>query len=63
MDDMVEQAKTCLVLATQDYRPVWWKLFRSVAAKERKSWTNVPAVTELLFCLLVANGWLERVLS
>ena len=29
----------------------------------RKSWTNVPAVTELLFCLPAANGRLERVLS
>ena len=30
----MEPAKTYLDLATQDYRAVWWKLFRSVAAKE-----------------------------
>ena len=52
-DDMVEHAKTYLDLATQDYRAVWWKLFRSIDAK---SWTNVLAVTELLFCLPAANG-------
>ena len=44
----------------QDDRAVCWKLFRSVDAK---SWTNVLAVTELLFCLPASNGRLERVFS
>ena len=57
-DDMVEYAKQYLNLVQQDYKIVWWKLFNAVDAKK---WSNVLAVIELLFCLPIANGRVERV--
>ena len=40
------------------WKVVWWKLFSAVDAKK---WSNVLVVTELLFCLPIANGQVERV--
>ena len=59
-DDMVEYACKFLNLVQEDYKVIWWKLFNAVDAKK---WANVLAVIELLFCLPVANGRLERVFS
>ena len=59
-DDMVDHAKMYFDLAGQDYKEVWWKLFRSVDAK---NWSDMLAVAELLFCIPVANGHLERIFS
>ena len=56
-DDM---AKPYLDLFSQDYKVVWWKLFRAIDAK---NWPNILGVLELLFCIPVANGHLERVFS
>ena len=39
---------------------IWWKLFNAVDAQ---NWSNVLVVIELLFCLPIANGHLERVFS
>ena len=52
-DDMVKYARKYLNLV-QDY------LFNTV---DSKRWCNVLAVTELLFCLPISNGHLERVFS
>ena len=57
-DDMVGYGKQYLNLVREDYKVIWWKLFNAVDAK---GWTNVLAIIELLFCLLMANGRLERV--
>ena len=42
------------------WKVVWWKLFNAVDAKK---WSNVLVVIELLFCLPIANGRVERVFS
>ena len=44
----------------EDYKIVWWKLYNAVDAKK---WSNVLAIIELLFCLPIANGRVERVFS
>lgn len=59
-NDMVEYACQYLNIVTEDYKAIWWKLFNAV---DSHKWTNVLAVIELLFCLPVANGHLERVFS
>ena len=59
-NDMVEYAKTYLDLVTQDYKAVWWKLYNGGFAFK---WQNILAIVELLFCLPLSNGHLERVFS
>ena len=59
-DHMVEYGRTFLNLVQDDYKINWWKLFNSVDASK---WSNVLRVIELLFCLPVSNGHLERVFS
>ena len=50
----------CKILQEDDYKIIWWKLFN---APDSTKWTNILAVVELLFCLPVSNGHLERVFS
>lgn len=59
-DDMVEYGREYINLVQDDYTVVWWKLFNCVDANK---WSNVLAIVELLFCVPVANGHLERVFS
>ena len=59
-DDIVEYAKRFLNLAKEDYKVIWWKLFN---APDSSKWTNLLTVVELLFCLPVSNGHLERIFS
>ena len=59
-DDMVEYGKQYLNLVQQDYQTIWWKLYNAV---DSKKWSNILSVVELLFCLPMANGHLERVFS
>ena len=59
-EDMVEYAKRYLNLVQEDYQTIWWKLFNSV---DSKKWTNVLSLVELLFCLPMANGHVERLFS
>ena len=59
-DDMLHYSKRYLNLVQEDYKVIWWKLFNAVDAK---MWSNVLAVIELLFCLPIANGRVERVFS
>lgn len=59
-DDMVDYAKRYLNLVQVEYQVLWWKLFNSVDAKK---WTNILSLVELLFCLPVSNGHVERVIS
>ena len=59
-DDMVDYGKRYLNLVQDDYKINWWKIFNAVDAKK---WANVLKVIELLFCLPVSNGHLERVFS
>ena len=57
---MVEYARKYLNLVQEDYKTIWWKLFNAVDSEQ---WCNVLAVIELLFCLPISNGHLERVFS
>ena len=59
-DDMVDYAKKYLNLVQLDYKIIWWKLFNAVDATQ---WSNILPIIELLFCLPMANGHLERVFS
>ena len=59
-EDMTEYAKRYLDLVQEDYRTIWWKLFNSV---DSKKWTNILSLAELLFCLPMANGHVERLFS
>ena len=58
-EDMVGYAKQYVNLMS-NYKEVWWKLFNSPVAKQ---WSNILALVELLFCLPVGNGALERIFS
>ena len=58
--DMVEYGTKYLNLVQDDYKVIWWKFFNVV---DSNKWGNVLAVIELLFCLPMANGHLERVFS
>ena len=59
-DEMTDFAKRYLDLVTQENNTVWWKLFNSVSAK---NWGNILGLIELLFCLPLSNGHVERVFS
>ena len=59
-DSMVEYGKKFLNLVQEDYKVIWWKLFNAIDSSQ---WSNVLTVIELLFCLPMANGRLERVFS
>ena len=58
-EDMLDYAKQYINLVL-NYREVWWKLFNAPVAKR---WSNILTLVELLFCLPVGNGTLERVFS
>ena len=59
-DDIVDYAKRYLNLVQEDYSVIWWKLFNSVDASK---WSNILKLVELLFCLPMSNGHLERLFS
>ena len=58
-EDILDYARRFLNLM-QDYKITWWKLFNS---SDSSKWENILAVAELLFCLPVSNGHLERIFS
>lgn len=57
---MVDYAKRYLDLVREDYKVTWWKLFQS---SDAKNWSNILVLVELLFCIPVANGRVERLFS
>ena len=59
-EDMTDYARHYLSLVQEDYRTIWWKLFNAANAKK---WGNVLSLVELLFCLPMSNGRVERVFS
>ena len=56
----MEYGKCYLNLVQDNYSTVWWKLFNCVDAKRC---CNVLGIIELLFCLPLSNGHLERIFS
>ena len=59
-DAMVDYAKRYLDLVREDYKVIWWKIFQS---SDAKNWSNILVLVELLFCIPVANGRVERLFS
>ena len=59
-DDMIDYSKRYLNLVQVEYQILWWKLFNSIDAKK---WVNILSLVELLFCLPMSNGHIERVFS
>ena len=59
-EDMTDYARRYLDLVQEDYRAIWWKLFNAANANR---WTNVLSLIELLFCIPMSNGRVERVFS
>ena len=59
-EDILDYAKRYLNLVQENYTTIWWKLFNAVDASK---WQNILRVVELLFCLPLTNGRLERLFS
>ena len=59
-EDMVYYAKQYINLVQDPYRVVWWKLYNSPDARK---WTNILTLVELVFCIPLSNGHVERCFS
>ena len=59
-EDIIDYAKRYLNLVKENYATIWWKLFNAVDAS---IWQNILTLVELLFCLPLTNGRLERLFS
>ena len=59
-EDMVDYAKRYLNIVQEDPSTIWWKLFNAACSKK---WENILGVVELLYCLPMSNGRVERIFS
>ena len=59
-EDMVDYARRYLNIAEEDHQTIWYKLFN---CPDSSKWKNILALVELLFCLPMANGRVERAFS
>ena len=59
-EDMVDYVRRYSNIAKEDNQIIWFKLFN---CPESKKWMNILAVVELLFCLPIASGRVERAFS
>ena len=57
---MVDYSRKYLNLTQDKTLTIWWKLFNVPSSK---NWTNILNFIELLFCLPMSNGHVERVFS
>ena len=55
--DMLEYAKQYLNLVQEPSEVIWWKLFN---ASYSSRWSNVLCLVQLLFCIPMSNGHVER---
>ena len=55
---MTDYARRYLNLVQEDYPSIWWKLINAANANK---WGNVLSLIELLFCIPMSNGRVERV--
>ena len=58
--DLLYYAKQYINIVKDPYRVVWWKLFNS---NESSKWTNILSLVELIFCIPLSNGHVERCFS
>ena len=58
--DMLEYAKQYLNLVQEPSEVIWWKLFN---ASYSSRWSNVLCLVQLLFCIPMSNGHVERTFS
>jgi len=59
-EDMLDYARRYLNITEEENQIIWFKLFN---CPDSKKWTNILALVELLFCLPMANGRVERAFS
>lgn len=50
-----------LNLTQESNRVIWWKLYNAACSKTK--WFNILGLVELLFCMPLSNGTVERVFS
>ena len=53
-----DYAKRYSNLVRKSSQVIWWKLFNASCSRR---WSNVLSLIELLFCIPVSNGHVERV--
>ena len=58
--DMVDYAKRYLNITQENGVTIWWKLFNSPSSK---NWVNILSLIELVYCLPMSNGHVERIFS
>ena len=58
--DILFYATQFISMSSTNYQTVWWKVFHCPNAA---NWSNALKHVQLLFCLPVSNGKLERVFS
>ena len=58
--DMAGYSKQYLNLVQESYQVIWWKLFNASCSSK---WSNELGPVELLFCMPIINGHVERVFS
>ena len=59
-DDIVDYARRYIDIVQDDYKSVWWKLYNAPSAPRR---FNILTVSELINCIPVSNGYVERCFS
>lgn len=57
---MLEYAKQYLNLVQEPAEVIWWKLFNASCSSR---WSNILCLVQLLFCIPMANGHVERTFS
>ena len=57
---MVDYARCYLNIVEEDHQTIWYKLFNCT---DSSKWKNILALVELLFCLPMAIGRVERAFS
>ena len=59
-EDMVEYTRCYLNITEEDHQTIWYKLLN---CPDSSKWKNILTLIELLFCLTMANGKIERAFS
>jgi len=57
--DLVDYGRSYLNIAQESIAVIWWKLFNCPS----QNWVNILSLIELLICLPMSNGHVERVFS
>ncbi len=58
--DLLDYVRQHLNLVRDPIQAVWWKLFNASCSSK---WSNLLSLVELLFCIPISNGHVERMFS